>query len=84
MQDVANVAFDLDWFVNVGFSELEVGVSLQGAEVVGRAGEEVVQSEDAISLSEECLTKVRADETCSARDDRSRLAAVTRGRYPDR
>jgi hypothetical protein len=83
MQDVANVAFDLDWFVNVGLSELEVGVSLQGAEVVRRAGEEVVQSEDAIPLFEECLTKVRADETCSARDDGSRLATVTRGRYPD-
>ena len=70
MEHVAHVAIDEDPVVDVHLAELEVGVVLQGAHVVGRAGDEVVESQDAVAARQKRLAEMRADEPGPARDDR--------------
>ena len=82
MEHVAHVAADEDAVVDVGLAKLEVGVATQVLDVVGGAGDEVVDREHFHVASEKRLAEMRADEPGPARDDRPRLA-VTRGQCRD-
>ena len=82
MEDVAQIAFDIDELVDVRLPELEVGLVLEHFEVARGAGDEVVQGEDAHALVEERLAQVRANEAGPDGDDGPRFAAlITRGRF---
>ena len=83
MQHVAGVAADEHAVVDIGLAELEVGVVLKRREVFRRAGDEVVQCQHAHAATEQCLAKVRTDETGPAGDDRTRSGAI-RGQCRDR
>ena len=84
MQDVAHVAADEYAVVDVGLAKLELRVALQGLEVVGRAGDEVVEGEDAHVPFEQRRAQVGTDESGSARDNRPRPGRATRGQCRDR
>ena len=83
MQYVTHVAVDVHRLVDVRLPELEVGVALERAHVGRRTGDEVVESEHTVAMSEQRLAEVRADEAGSAGDDGARLRArAIRGRNP--
>ena len=62
MQHITNVAAYENAVIDVCLAKLEVGVSLQGAQILGRAGDEVVEREHAHVSVEQGLAKVRTNE----------------------
>jgi hypothetical protein len=66
VQHVADIAADEDPVVDVHLAELEVGVAVEGAQVVGRARDEVVEREHAHAAREKRLAEVRTDEPGAA------------------
>src|SRR5437773_2513883 len=59
---IAYVAAYENAVIDVCLAKLEVGVSLQGAQILGRAGDEVVEREHAHVSVEQGLAKVRTNE----------------------
>jgi hypothetical protein len=81
VQDIADIPVDVYRLVDIRLLEREIGVALEALEVRGRAGDEVVQRQDAVAGGEQRLAEMGADEAGSAGDDCTRLRArVTRGR----
>jgi len=58
VQHVAHVALDLDELVDVRLPELEIRVALEVLQVRWRAGDEVVEREDAVAVLEQRLAEV--------------------------
>ncbi len=56
--------------------ELELRVPEQVGDVLGRAGDEVIDRDDLVALGEEPIAEVRPDEPGSAGDERAHKAPL--------
>ena len=71
MPDVIDWDIEKEEFGDVLFDELEIFVAAKMRDVVDAAGNEVVDGNDFVAACQKVITKVRAEKTGAAGDDRS-------------
>jgi hypothetical protein len=62
VEDVVDLPRDLEGMRDVRADKLEAGVSEEMGDVLGGAGNEVIDRDDLVALREEAIAKVGADE----------------------
>jgi hypothetical protein len=72
--EVKNVIYfsAIEGKVDIELTELEAGVFAQVIEIGGASGEQVVDDNDRVTISKECITEMRSEEASSSSDQGAR------------
>ena len=84
MEDVVDLAVDLDRLGDIVLDEPETGVLEQACDVSASAGQQIVHADDLVAVAQETLAEMRSDEPRPAGDDRSQRVPSRTGKSCDR